>query len=126
MLLVKTIIKLSDINGIGLFADEFIKKGTIIWKFEPTIDILLSKDEFLRLPEFNQQQLRKYVFFDNTYNKYMLCGDHARFLNHCDNPNCDDSLPNMTIALRDIPKGEELTVDYKTFYGDIDDHPEIF
>ena len=36
---VKTIIKESDIHGIGLFADEFIPKGTKIWEFTPNFDI---------------------------------------------------------------------------------------
>ena len=33
MLLVKTKIKSSEIAGIGLFADEFIPKGTCTWRF---------------------------------------------------------------------------------------------
>lgn len=39
MLLVKTKIGPSKISGIGLFADQFIKKGTTIWKFQHSIDV---------------------------------------------------------------------------------------
>ncbi len=55
----------------------------------------------------------------------MLCGDDGRFFNHSDQPNCDDGKPDITIALRHVNKGEELTVNYKAFYGDIENHPEI-
>ena len=55
----------------------------------------------------------------------MLCGDDARFFNHSDDCNCDDRLPDITIALRNISIGEELTVNYKVFYGDMENHPEI-
>ena len=38
MLLVKTKIKPSGTHGIGLFADQFILKGTITWKYDPKFD----------------------------------------------------------------------------------------
>ncbi len=43
MLLVKTHLGKSKINGIGLFADEFISKGKVIWKFTPGFDFVLTK-----------------------------------------------------------------------------------
>ena len=125
MLCIKTKIKPSQIAGIGLFADEHIPKGTIVWKFEPLLDTLFSKEEIDILSKPSQEQFHNYAFFDNTHNKYMLCGDDGRFFNHSDNPNCNDELPDVTIALKDIDTGEELTVNYKNFYGDIKDHPEI-
>jgi len=126
MLCIKTQLKSSTISGIGLFADEPIKKGTIVWRYEPNLDILLPKETVAKLSESAQKQFYNYAFLDNTCGKYMLCGDDARFFNHSENPNCDDSEPNITIALRDLEKGEELTVDYKTFYGDFENHPEIY
>lgn len=39
MLNVKASVKPSPINGLGLFADEDIKKGTITWKYNPRFDI---------------------------------------------------------------------------------------
>ena len=41
----------------------------------------------------------------------MLNGDDARFLNHDDEPNTDNSGP-VTLAARDIAAGEEITCDY--------------
>ena len=63
---------------------------------------------------------------DPETEKYILCGDDARFFNHADDPNCDDSKRDTTLALRDIPEGEELTVNYRTFIGNLDMHPDIF
>lgn len=125
MLLVKTKIKRSPIAGFGLFADQYIPKGTAVWQYEPSIDMLLSTEQISRLSPEAAKQFHNYAFLDKTYGKYMLCGDDARFFNHAIECNCDDGIPNLTIAQRDIMLGEELTVDYSTFYDDIDSHPEI-
>ena len=45
----------------------------------------------------------------------MLCGDDAIYMNHDDNPSCDDPDPQRTVARRAIATGEELTVDYRLF-----------
>ena len=55
----------------------------------------------------------------------MLCGDDGRFFNHSSTPSCDDSADDITVAVRDIEIGEELTVDYTTFYGDMESHAEV-
>ncbi len=125
MLCVKTKLKMSDISGLGLFADEPIPKGTVVWKFEPALDHLYSEDAIKLLSEPAQTQFHNYAFLDKTHQQYMLCGDDARFFNHSDNPNCDDEHPDITYALKDISVGEEMTVNYKDFYGDIAMHPEI-
>ena len=125
MLCVKTILKESNISGIGLFADEDILKNTIVWKFEPLIDILLTKEDIDKLSENSKQQVYNYAFVDTYHNKYMLCGDDGRFFNHSDNYNCNDSEKNITIAIKDILKGEELTVDYKAFYGDYENIKDL-
>src|SRR6267142_763230 len=126
MLTVKTKIGPSSIDGIGLFADQPIPKGTIVWKYDSSIDRLLSKEEVENLAKPLQDRFHNYAFFDKKYNKYMFCGDDGRFFNHSDTPNCDDSNDDITIALANIASGEELTVNYSAFYGNIDDHKEIF
>ena len=45
MLLVKTYLDKSLIHGVGVFADEFIKKGTLMWEFNPLIDVVLTHIE---------------------------------------------------------------------------------
>jgi SET domain-containing protein len=126
MLLVKTKLGNSPIAGIGLFADESITKGTKLWQYEPKLDLLLSKAEVETLSEPAQEQFYKYAYLDRERNRYLLCGDDARFWNHSENPNCDETTDNdSTFAARDIEKGEELTIRYSDFYGNMDEHPEI-
>ena len=125
MLIVKTRLGLSKIHGIGLFADQNIPKGTMVWEFDSLIDIYIPKSNLKKIPLSSQEQLLRYIFLDKIRKKYLLCGDDARFFNHSDKPNCDDGIDNITIAIRNIKKGEELTVNYKVFYGDIKEHEEI-
>lgn len=125
MLLIKTKIAQSKISGIGLFADQFIPKGTVVWKFMPKFDLLMSEEEVNSLSEPAREQFYNYAFLDKKYNKYLLCSDDARFFNHSDNPNCDERVDDITTAMRDIESGEELIVNYKDFYGDMDRHGEI-
>jgi SET domain-containing protein len=49
MLLVKTTIGPSQIEGIGIFAAEPISKGVPVWEFNPHIDVLLSKEDIKKL-----------------------------------------------------------------------------
>lgn len=125
--MVKTKLGLSPISGIGLFANEAIKKDQIVWQFNPLIDVLLSKDEMNSLSISSKEQFLNYAYLDITIGKYLLCGDDARFFNHSDEPNCYDSNinPEVTIANKDIAIGEEITCNYKTFYGNMNEHPEI-
>lgn len=120
MLCIKTKLAPSKIAGIGLFADEDISKDTVVWRFDSSIDVLLTKEDIDRLSEVSKIQVYNYAFLDVDHKKYMLCGDDARFFNHSSDNNCTDEFSNITIALRDIAKGEELTVDYKKFYGNRD------
>ena len=121
MLLLKTKIKPSPIHGIGCFADEFIPKGTPIWKFVSGFDLEISEDEFEKLPSIGQDFFNRYSY---GYEKdgavyYQLCGDDARFFNHSTTPNVIDVKnadgEEIEIAARDIQEGEELTCDYRTF-----------
>jgi hypothetical protein len=125
MLCVKTKLKLSSVSGIGLFADEYIPKDTVVWKYEPSIDVLLTKEDIEKLSDSAKEQVYNYAFLDVDHKKYMLCGDDARFFNHSESNNCTDEFSNITIAIRDIKRGEELTVNYKKFYGNKDGYEKF-
>jgi uncharacterized protein len=115
MLLVKTFLAPSKIHGIGLFAAEHIRKGTVIWRMNPTIDLELTEEQVASLAESAREQIEKYTYLDLVRGKMVLCGDDARFFNHDDAPNCldyPDRDGGKTIAARDIDAGEELTCDY--------------
>jgi uncharacterized protein len=120
MLLVKTILAPSKIEGLGLFAAQSIPKGSVVWKFIPGVDVLLEASEIEKLPLITQDICRRYAYLDFTSNKYVLCGDDARFVNHSEDPNTAGVYPDgepfgLDIALRDIPVGEEITCDYRAF-----------
>lgn len=117
MLLVKTRIGPSAIEGVGLFANEFIAKGTTVWQFTSGFDLYLTAEDIQRLPAAAQAQMLKYCYRDKETGRYVLCADDARFFNHSDHPNTVD-MPGpegSTVAIRDIRTGEELTCDYRTF-----------
>ncbi|MEK7618928.1 MAG: SET domain-containing protein [Patescibacteria group bacterium] len=115
MLLVKTKIGQSAIHGSGLFADQFIQKGTPVWKFHSDFDQELSTDDLARMSESAREQTLQYAYISPATGKYVLCFDDARFLNHSDEPNLwqDFSDPEgIDTAARDIFLGEELTCNY--------------
>lgn len=120
MLRVKTKLGLSTIPnaGIGLFADEFIPKGTIIWQYEEGLDIQITEEEYQKQHPLYKEFLTTYSF---AYNKRLcLCVDNARFFNHSNEPNCYSDEYNVnnlgyTKAKRDIQIGEELLDDYNAF-----------
>lgn len=122
MLLIKTKIGLSKIHGIGLFADQFIPKGKVIWKFVPDFDTKLSKRDLEKLPISVKKQVLNYVYLDQRTEEYILCSDDARFFNHLITSNTmhfyQKEKYGQTIAVRDIKRGEEITCDYRTFDSD--------
>lgn len=120
MLMVRTILKQSDIDGLGLFADEDIPAGTIVWVFSEAIDRLLTHQEVSKLPMIAREFIQRYAYLDGCYDRYVLCGDDARFMNHSDAPNTHGIYPmsepyGIDAVVRDIKAGEELTCDYRAW-----------
>lgn len=60
MLFVKTKIAPSNIHGIGLFADQFISKGALVWKFTPGFDLKFTSEQILKFPDLLQLYIYKY------------------------------------------------------------------
>jgi SET domain-containing protein len=121
MLLVKTRIDKSPIHGIGLFSDEPIAKGTPIWRFTPGLDLDLDPAILSSLPILFRQTLLHYGYIDQRLNRYILCCDDARFINHSDVPNIDSDFSKdrygVDLAAQNIGTGEELTINYKSVEG---------
>lgn len=115
MLLVRTFLGPSVIDGIGLFAADAIRKGTPVWRFEPGFDVLL--DPTFEYPG-DRAFLSVYTQQCDVTGLLLLCADNMRFMNHSDKPNIDSTSPlfdprKTDNALRDIEAGEELTCDYR-------------
>jgi len=129
MLLVKTKLGLSKISGIGLFADQFIPKDTIIWKFTEGVDVKITDEKLQELEkEYPLDDLKKYLYRSKSSNLHILCGDDGRFINHAYEPNTTDTSEDdegFTIASRDIQPGEEITSDYHGFDKDFELYKEM-
>lgn len=120
MLLVKTRIAQSPIEGIGLFAAQPIAAGTVTWRFMPGFDQLFSAEAIAGLPAVARSALETYTYVHPASGLYVYCLDNARFMNHADDPNTagvhqDGAIEGYDIATRDIAEGEELTCDYRLF-----------
>ena len=114
MLRVRTYLAPSTIEGIGLFAAEPIPRGTLIWKHDERFDLSYDLREIDEEDALLHEMLRCYGYQPSDAPVVVLCGDNARFMNHSSRPNADD-IGDLTIACRDIAKGEEITCDYAKF-----------
>lgn len=70
MLLIKASTKPSSVHGIGLFADERIPKGTLVWKFHPRFNMLFDPKEVELMPEIQRELIRRYAYLSMTTGKY--------------------------------------------------------
>jgi len=121
MLLVNARVDRSPAHGLGLFAVARIAKGTEIWQFTPGFDLDLDPNSVKNQPQSFRERLLHYGYIDARLNRFILCCDDARFINHSDQPNLrpDFTLDRygVDVAIRDIAAGEELTVDYRLIEG---------
>jgi SET domain-containing protein len=129
MLLVKTAVRPSSIAGMGLFADQDLKKGDIVWKFTPETCVVITQEQFQMLVNSfhkTERELIKYyliyTYYQKALNGVVFCVDDGRFVNHSDQPNMGhphhfspEIAWQYSVALRDIKKGEELMENYNTY-----------
>lgn len=111
MLLIKTYLDKSAIEGIGAFASEFVKEGTLVWKFQPPIDLVLTPEEVEELPEAAKEFVQLHGYPHPTgANNHCLSYDNARYINHSADSNLSSDEP--CVALKNIEPGTELTINY--------------
>ena len=113
MLLVKTYLGKSKIHGLGVFAGEFIRKGKKIWRFVDGFDRVYSPKQFARLPKAARDFIRFHGY--RVDGEILLTVDHDRHMNHSPDANTDWNNNGYIVATRDIPKGAEITNDYRMF-----------
>lgn len=114
MLCVPTYVAPSEIAGVGLFAAMALEPGTVIWEFTEGVDWRITSDELDAFPEPFRSRMRHYLYQEES-GLFVLCGDNAKFMNHHDDPNCDDPEGAYTVVRRPVAAGEELTCDYRAF-----------
>lgn len=96
--------------GYGVFATQHIPKGTITW-VRDRLDQAFAPAAVEQLPRVYHDIVLKYSFID-ARGDFVLCWDHARFMNHSCDPTCLSAGYDFEVALRDIAPDEELTDDY--------------
>jgi hypothetical protein len=106
----------SEEIGLGVFATKWIPKGTIVWALDD-LDMILDEAYIESLDRVRKEIVYKYAYQHND-GKYVLCWDHARYVNHSFHANCVSTAYEFELAARDIQPGEELTCDYATLGED--------
>jgi SET domain-containing protein len=120
MMYVKTKVSPSPIDGLGLFADQFIPKGTLLWRFTPGFDLKFSQEQIDSLPIQLQVYLKKYAYLSKKSHLYVLAVDDAKYFNHSFTPNSNSlhlegEEEVVEYALIDINIGDEITDNYYLF-----------
>jgi SET domain-containing protein len=119
-MLIKTRVRESAVHGLGLFADEFVPKGAVLWRFTPGFDQKFTREQILSFPDSLQVYLYKYSWRSKKSKLYCFSADDGKFFNHSEKPNVlseyrDDEEEVVTVAIRDIQPGEEMLDNYNSF-----------
>lgn len=111
-------IKESKIHGIGLFADQDIKAGDLIYTPSPLLDVDITEAEFESLSSSEQKEVMYYGYFNKKTRKWHVAFDMIRILNHGkgEGTNVTQDEDMVMTAKRDITTGEELLQDYDEIY----------
>lgn len=122
----------SPLSGFGLFAREFIPRGTRWWHARVEDVLTISRAQYETLANSHQspviqgflEAVAVYAYYAAKLEALVLCLDDSRFVNHSFTPNSGATRPDhplCSVALRDILPGEEILEDYTTY----DDAPWI-
>ncbi|HSD56499.1 MAG TPA: SET domain-containing protein [Candidatus Saccharimonadales bacterium] len=120
MIHIKYQLKTSELHGIGLFADQAVRKGDIVYTASPLLDLNITQEQFDSLDQKEKGEILWWGFFDEPSQMWHVDFDVSKFINHSYIPsltqdsNHDDA---CLLATRDIEAGEELTQNYLEFEG---------
>jgi hypothetical protein len=104
---------ISNEMGHGVFATQFIPRGTLIWTLSD-YDTIYTLEEVAKMPPSCYSFMQVYPYVDNRGNFILGC-DIDIYCNHsCDPPIHNLGCTDNVIAIRDIQCGEEITYDYAT------------
>ena len=112
MLLVKTYLGKSKIHGMGVFAGERIAKHQKIWRFVEGFDRCFTPKQFAKLPKPARDYLKDYAY--RVDGEILFTVDNDHYINHSESPNTY-LRAGYTIARVNIPRGAEITNDYREF-----------
>jgi len=113
----------SATHGIGIFADQDIQKGQLIYTVSPGLDVDITQVQFDSLKEEEKKKIKYWGYWFEPNKVWHVDFDHIHFINHPFTPNSaqDFSLPEAPLtATRNIKTGEELTQNYLDFLSEED------
>jgi uncharacterized protein len=118
LLVVKTYVAASTIEGVGVFAVEAIGKGSVVWRTDPIFDMLVPIAAYRSAEPPFKHLLQRHAYPSPDRPGYLVYEiDNGRFMNHSDAPNTDFSAFGYGTAIADIEPDEELTCNYRQFYA---------
>ena len=116
MLTVSSYVAPSAIDGLGVFAGEFIKRGRLLWSLNPKFDIFIYPGEIEGFPPHMQDFIARYSYPHLEMPGVVIVDcDNGRFMNHTLTPNTDFRIFDTGYALVDIAQGDEITCNYHEF-----------
>lgn len=116
MLLIGTYVAQSQIQGLGVFAGEFVPAGRLIWSLNPKFDIFVQETEIGTLPPHMQSFISRYSYPHLDMPGFVVVDvDNGRFMNHSLSPNTDFRIFDKGYAVTDIAAGDEITCNYHEF-----------
>lgn len=113
----------SDKHGIGLFADQDIQKGEVIYTASPLLDVDITQQQFDSLHEKEKQEILWWGFFDESSQKWHVDFDVSKFINHSEEGTVTQDKNHQEaylVTTRDVKSGEELTQNYLEFESEED------
>lgn len=126
MLLIKTFVAPSAIEGVGVFAGEPVKRGQLIWTLDHRFDLLIPRSTLEAEQGASRELLQRYAYPHAPDPSFLIYeSDNGRFMNHSFDPNTDFSGPDKGYARRDIAEGEELTGDYAEFWPEFSAYHQV-
>jgi len=99
--------------GYGVFAKVFIPKGTMVY-VKDQFEVRLKEGSLLLNDPRYKEISDKYSYIDAAGTR-IISWDHAKYVNHCCNPNTMTTGYGFEIAIKDIQIGDEITDEYGLF-----------
>jgi len=123
MIHIKYKLNKSKLHGIGLFADEDVRKGQLVYSASPLLDVNISQEQFDSLDEKEKREIKYWGFWDMQNNVWHVDFDNSKFINHSINATLTQDPKQKDaylVATRNIRAGEELTQNYLEFESEED------
>ena len=118
MIYIKYRLDKSKFHGIGLFTDEDLKKGQLVYTASPLLDVNITREQIDQLDEKEKREIEYWGFWDEPNNLWHVDFDVSKFINHSYEPTLTQDQNHQDaylITTKNLKAGEELTQNYLEF-----------